>query len=256
MNEFGGLPCRKCGKLTRFDGVGIFGATTVCKHCGCKKPHTMRAHPLFPYFVLLIGFLLFMLVNPFDWEDDTSGLFLAASFILFVWFKIFWPMHLLSWKSKRSKSKDEVEFKIPRGLGCFSLGLLFFGLLSLMIFCSESEIFSSDTWSSPQVDYVFRLSGREVTDGIDSIPLSPEAGKATKIGFINRAEFPVDIKWLDHNGTLHYFTRLGQDHGANAEAFLGQTWLVSDDNGTPILYYIAEEETSDGAFGKGYITQN
>ncbi|MBN38891.1 MAG: hypothetical protein CMI29_10560 [Opitutae bacterium] len=165
-------------------------------------------------------------------------------------------MHLLSWKSKRSKSKDKVEFKIPRGLGGFSLGLLFFGLLSLLIFCSESEIFSSDTWSSPQVDYVFRLSGHVVKDGIDSVPLSPASGKATKIGFINRADFPVEIHWIDHNGTFGYLATLAKDHGQNFEAFVGQTLLVSEDNGTPFLYYTGEEETSDGAFGKGYITHD
>ena len=256
MSPFGELPCRKCGEFTRYDGVGILGATTVCKHCGCKKPHTLRGNPLFPYFLLFVGLLVFFLINPFDWDDDTSTFFLIASVFLFVWYKLFWPIHLFAWKSKRSKSKDEEEFKIPRGWGCLSFGLLFFGLLALLIFCSESKIFSPDKWSPTQVDYVFYLSGHEVTDGIDSVPLSPVDGNATKIGFINRAEFPIDIKWLDHNGTFHYFTKLGQGHGANAEAFVGQTWLVSDNNGTPLLYYIAEKETPEGAFGKGTFTRN
>ena len=255
MSPFGELPCRKCGKLTRYDGVGILGATTVCKHCGCKKPHTLRGNPLFPYFVLLISLALFMLINPFYWDDDTSTFFLTASVFLFVWYKLFWPIHLFAWKSKRSKSKDEEGIKIPRGWGCLSYGLLFFGLLSLLIFCSESEIFSPDKWSSSQVgDYVFYLSGHKVTDGIDSVPLSPVDGNATKIGFVNRTEFPIHVRWLDHNGTLHYFARLGLDHGANAEGFVGQTWLVSDDNGTPLLYYIAEEVNRGGAFGKAHIT--
>ena len=123
------------------------------------------------------------------------------------------------------------------------------------MFCSEIEIFSPDKWSSAQVgDYVFYLSGHEVTDGIDSVPLSPVDGNATKIGFTNRAEFPIDVRWLDHNGTLHYFTRLYQDYGESTEAFVGQTWLVSDDNGTPLLYYIAEEETPDGARGSVNFT--
>ena len=250
------LPCKKCDKPTYYDGVGIFGATTVCEHCGCKKPHTMRAHPLFPFFVLLIGFLLFFLIDPFDWDDATSTFFLTASFFLFFWYKFFWPIHLFAWKSKRSKSKDEEEIKIPRGWGCLSFGLLFFGLLSLLMFCSEIEIFSPDKWSSTQVDYVFHLSGHEVTDGVDSVPLSPVDGKATKIGFVNRAEFPIDVRWLDHNGTLHYFTRLYQDYGDSTEAFVGQTWLVSDDNGTPLLYYIAEEETPDGARGSVNFTRD
>ena len=255
MNAFGELPCRKCGKLTRYDGVGILGATTVCKHCGCKKPHTLRANPLFPYFVLFVGLLVFFLIDPFDWDDDTSTFFLIASVFLFVWYKLFWPIHLFAWKSKRSKSKDEEEIKIPRGWGCLSYGLLFFGLLSLLIFCSESEIFSPDKWSSSQVgDYVFYLSGHEVTDGIDSVPLSPVDGNATKIGFVNRAEFPIHVRWLDHNGTLHYFTRLHQNYGDSTEAFVGQTWLVSDNNGTPLLYYIAEEETPDGARGSVNFT--
>ena len=196
-----------------------------------------------------------MLINPFDWDDDTSTFFLTASVFLFVWYKLFWPIHLFAWKSKRSKSKDEEGIKIPRGWGCLSYGLLFFGLLSLLIFCSESKIFSPDKWSSTQVgDYVFYLSGHEVTDGIDSVPLSPVDGNATKIGFINRAEFPIHVRWLDHNGTLHYFTRLYQDYGESTEAFVGQTWLVSDDNGTPLLYYIAEEETPYGARGSVNFT--
>ncbi|MDC0157972.1 hypothetical protein OAK38_09430 [Verrucomicrobia bacterium] len=255
MSPFGELPCRKCGKLTRYDGVGILGATTVCKHCGCKKPHTLKGNPLFPYFLLFVGLLVFFLINPFDWDDDTSTFFLIASVFLFVWYKLFWPIHLFAWKSKRSKSKDEEEIKIPRGWGCLSYGLLFFGLLSLLIFCSESEIFSPDKWSSSQVgDYVFYLSGHEVTDGIDSVPLSPVDGNATKIGFVNRAEFPIHVRWLDHNGTLHYFTRLHQNYGDSTEAFVGQTWLVSDNNGTPLLYYIAEEETPDGARGSVNFT--
>ena len=255
MSAFGELPCRKCGKLTRYDGVGILGATTVCKHCGSKKPHTLRGNPLFPYFLLFVGLLVFFLINPFDWDDDTSTFFLIASVFLFVWYKLFWPIHLFAWKSKRSKAKDEEEIKIPRGWGCLSYGLLFFGLLSLLIFCSESEIFSPDKWSSSQVgDYVFYLSGHEVTDGIDSVPLSPVDGNATKIGFVNRAEFPIHVRWLDHNGTLHYFTRLHQNYGESTEAFVGQTWLVSDNNGTPLLYYIAEEETPDGARGSVNFT--
>jgi hypothetical protein len=80
------------------------------------------------------------------------------------------------------------------------------------------------------------LSGHKVTDGIDSVPLSPVDGPSTKVRFINRAELPIEVHWLDHNGTLHYMTRLGQNHGQNAEAFVGQTWLVSDGNGTLLLY--------------------
>ena len=250
------LPCKKCGKPTRYDGVAMFGAKTICKHCGCKKPHAMRAHPVFPLLVILVGFLLLMLINPFDLSQDAMGFCFAASFILFFWFKVFWPWHLLSWKSRRSKSKDEQEFKIPRGLSCFSFGLLFFGFFCLLIFCFESKIFSSDEWSSPQHDYVFRLSGHEVAGGIDSVPRSPASGKATKIGFVNRAQFSVEIHWLDHNGTLGYVATLAKDHGQNSEAFVGQTWLVSDVKGTPLLYYVAEEEASDGAFGKGHIFED
>jgi len=250
------LSCRKCGNPTHFDGVAIFGAKTICRHCGCKKPHTMRSHPIFPFFVILVGFLLLMLINPFDWSDDAMGFCFGAFFMLFSWFKIFWPMHLLAWKSKRSKFKDQVEFKTPLFMVCFSIAVFSCGLLSVLLFCSKTKIFSHDELSSTQIDYVFMLSGHEVTGGIDSVPLSPVGGNATKIGFINRAEFPVEVHWLDHNGTLHYLARLGQDHGQNAKAFVGQTWLVSDGDGTPLLYYVAEKETPDGAFGKGNFTRD
>jgi hypothetical protein len=33
-------------------------------------------------------------------------------------------------------------------------------------------------------------------------------------------------------------------------------WLVSDGNGTHLLYYIAERETLYGVFGKGHFTQD
>ena len=111
------LPCRKCGKLTHFDRVAIFGAKTVCNHCGWMKPLTLRAHPVFHFLVLLIGFSLFMLINPFEWKEDALGLFLAASFMLF-----FWLPHLLAWKSKRSKPKDGVTFKIMDKIPKPSLG--------------------------------------------------------------------------------------------------------------------------------------
>ena len=138
----------------------------------------------------------------------------------------------------------------------FFVRFAFLRFFCLLIFCFESKIFSSDEWSSPQHDYVFRLSGHEVAGGIDSVPRSPASGKATKIGFVNRAQFSVEIHWLDHNGTLGYVATLAKDHGQNSEAFVGQTWLVSDVKGTPLLYYVAEEEASDGAFGKGHIFED
>jgi len=204
------------------------------------------------------GWLVFGLINPLQWSDDSLLLASFGSFLMLVWFKAFLPMHLLAWKTKRSKAKDEQEFKITRGFGCFSFGLLLLGLLCLLIFFLQSKISSPDEWSvpPPQYDYVFMLSGHEVTGGIDSVPRSPASGKSTKIGFINRAEFPVKIHWLDHNGTLGYIATLPKDHGKNVEAFVGQTWLVSDLEGTPLLYYVAEEENPDGAFGKGTFSQD
>jgi hypothetical protein len=211
---------------------------------------------LLPFLFFFGGWLVFGLINRLQWSDDSLLFASFGSLLLLVWFKVFWPMHLLAWKSKRSKLKDQVEFKIPLGLGCFSIGLLLFGVLCLSFFCSESKIFSTDECSSNQVDYVFMLSGHEVMGGIDSIPLSPPDGNKTKIGFINRADFPIRIHWLDHNGTLHYRSPLGQNHGMNFEAFVGQTWLASDGNGKPLLYYVAEKMTPDGAFGKANVTRD
>lgn len=211
---------------------------------------------MLPFLFFFGGWLVFGLINPLQWSDESLLFASSGSLLVLLWFKVFLPMHLLAWKTKRSKAKGEREFKITRGLGCFSFGLLFFGLFCLLIFCFESKIFYPGESFSPQYDYVFSLSSHEVTGGIDSVPRSPASGKPTKIGFINRAEFPVEIHWLDHNGTLGYVATLPKDHGQNAKAFVGQTWLVSDLEGTPLLYFVAEEETPDGAFGKGTFSRD
>ena len=248
------LPCEKCGAVIEYDGVSLPGKT--CPHCGASRPHTLKGNPMLPFLFFFGGWLVFGLINPLQWSDESLLFASSGSLLVLLWFKVFLPMHLLAWKTKRSKAKSEREFKITRGLGCVSFGLLFFGLFCLLIFCFESKMFSPDESFSPQYDYVFSLSGHEVTGGIDSVPRSPASGKPTKIGFINRAEFPVEIHWLDHNGTLGYVATLAKDHGQNAKAFVGQTWLVSDLEGTPLLYFVAEEETPDGAFGKGTFSRD
>ena len=240
-------------RKVRYDGVSLPGKT--CPHCGIKTAYSQGQSYVAISF-LFRGWLVFGLINPLQWSDESLLFASSGSLLVLLWFKVFLPMHLLAWKTKRSKAKGEREFKITRGLGCFSFGLLFFGLFCLLIFCFESKIFSPGESFSPQYDYVFSLSGHEVTGGIDSVPRSPASGKPTKIGFINRAEFPVEIHWLDHNGTLGYVATLPKDHGQNAKAFVGQTWLVSDLEGTPLLYFVAEEETSDGAFGKGTFSRD
>ena len=121
-----------------------------------------------------------------------------------------------------------------KGIGLFFVRFAFLRPSRLLMFCSESKIFSPDEWSSTQVDYVFYSPVMKLRMESIRFRVSPVDGKRDQDRFINRAEFPIDIKWLDHNGTLHYFTRLGQDHGANAEV-VGQTWLVSDNNGTPLF---------------------
>lgn len=123
-------------------------------------------------------------------------------------------------------------------LGCLSVVIFLLGFACLWIFCSKIDIFSSTRIYSQQArgDYAFGLEVHEVTDGITSVPLSPAGGNTIKIGFINRAELPVEVHWVDHNGTLHYLAKLAQDHGQNAKASVVQTWLVSDGNGTPLSY--------------------
>jgi hypothetical protein len=137
------------------------------------------------------------------------------------------------------------------------MGMFVIGVVLLLIFCSETKLFSRKESSSDQVsgDYVFMLEAHEVTGGIHSVPVSPVEGERTKIGFVNRMNFPVQVHWVDHNGTLHYFTPLGENFGMNTKAFVGQTWLVSDGNRTPLFYYFAEKMDPDGAFGKASITR-
>ena len=249
------LPCEKCGAVIQYDGVSL--SDQPCPHCGAKRPHTLKGNPLLPFLFFFGGWLAFGLINPFDWSENVLLFGSGGSLLLLVWFKVFLPMHIGLWRLKRENSGNK-ERRLGIVPGCLSVVFFLFGLVCLSIFCFQVKTSSSTEMDSDQArgDYVFRLEGHEVTDGIDSVPLSPVGGNATKIGFINRAEFPVEVHWLDHNGTLHYLARLGQDHGQNAKAFVGQTWLVSDGDGTPLLYYVAEKETPDGAFGKGNFTRD
>ena len=108
----------------------------------------------------------------------------------------------------------------------------------------------------PLNDYVFSLSGHEVTGGIDSVPRSPASGKPTKIGFINRAEFPVEIRGSIITELWATSPRFRKIMDKMQGFRRTQTWLVSDLEGTPLLYFVAEEETLDGAFGKGTFSRD
>ena len=66
-------------------------------------------------------------------------------------------------------------------------------------------------------------------DGIDSIPSTLTDGEKTEIKFINRMEFVVQVYCRDLKGTMRYKMRLPPNFGEKSEAYVGQTWLVTDE---------------------------
>ena len=121
MDEDLQLPCENCGKLIDYDGVSAAGANTVCKYCGSKNPHTMRGNPLLPFLFFFLGWIVFALIDPFHWGDETMFFCAFGSFCLMIWLTIFFP--ILSGKKKEYRS----DLK-----GCASLFLL--GLVALSFF--------------------------------------------------------------------------------------------------------------------------
>ena len=245
------LPCRKCGKLTFYDGVAIFGADTVCKHCGCRKPHVLWKHPLFPFFAYFLGALAFGLINPFRWSDDAMFFAVGGCFVLLFWYKVFGQPFFIYLAHRKAKPKQEGDGdqKLPRSWFWISGFFLLWGSLMIILFFNETGSFEEVAVG----EYVFPLKGHEVIDGTDSVPSSPIHGEKTEIHFVNRMGFTVQVFWVDQNGTMRYKMNLPPNFGRKSEAFVGQTWLVTDNKKKPLYFYLAEDRDSDGAIGKARI---
>ena len=245
------LPCRKCGKPTFYDGVALFGSDTVCKHCGCNKPHRMRFHPIFPFFVYLLGSLAFVLINPFRWSDDAMFFAFSGCFVLMFWYKVFGQPFFIYLAHRKEKPKEDgdADQKLPKSWFWLSGFFLLWGSLSLLLFLNKVGAFEEVAVG----DYVFPLKGNEVMDGIDAVPPSPAGGAKTEIRFLNRMDFAVQVFWIDQNGTMRYKMRLPPNFGEKSEAFVGQTWLVTDSKKKPLYFYLAEDRSSDGAIGRARV---
>ena len=102
-------------------------------------------------------------------------------------------------------------------------------------------------------DYVFPLKGHEVMDGIDSIPSTLTDGEKTEITFVNRMKFVVLVYCRDLKGNMSYKMRLLPNWAEKSEAYVGQTWLVTDKEKKPLYFFLAENAHSDGAIGRARV---
>jgi hypothetical protein len=66
-------------------------------------------------------------------------------------------------------------------------------------------------------------------DGIGSIPSTLTDGKKTEIMFVNRMNFVVQVYCRDLKGIMRYKMRLLPNWAEKSEAYVGQTWLVTDE---------------------------
>ena len=103
---------------------------------------------------------------------------------------------------------------------------------------------------------VFGRSGKIVPTleaGPSTFPVSAVYGEKTKIRFINRMEFPVRVFSVDANGSSTHASYLGQDFGSSdMNSYVGQTWLVTNDTGKPLLYFVAGK-AAEGEIGRARI---
>ena len=171
-----------------------------------------------------------------------------GSLLLLVWFKVFLPIHLEMRRNKSTLPMGKDAAKGRRALGCFSVGFLLGGCFSLLMFFATYE------W--PEEIYydhtpTFQLQGYPIfvdSDALkletdpDTFPASSNDGERTKIEFTNRMEFPVRVYSVDHNGSVRHAKYLDQNFGTEPiDTYAGQTWLVTDEAGKPLLYFIAEK---------------
>jgi hypothetical protein len=243
------LPCEKCGELIEYDGVSLPGKT--CPHCGAKRPHTLKGNPLLPFLFFFGGWLAFGLINPFDWDEDIMIFPAFGSLLLLVWFKVFLPIHLEMRRNKSTLPMGKDAAKGRRALGCFSIAFLVGGLLSLLMFfaiCEWPEEIHYDYTPTFQLQgYPIFVDSSELPvlsldAGHDTFPASSASGEITKIEFTNRMEFPVRVYSVDHNGSVLHANYLDRNFGTQPiHTYAGQTWLVTDEAGKPLLYFIAEK---------------
>lgn len=254
------LPCEKCGELIEYDGVSLPGQT--CTHCGAKRPHTFKGSPLLLFLFFFGGWLVFGLINPLQWSDDSLLFASFGSLLVLVWFKVFLPIHLELWRNKRSLPMDKDAAKGRRALGCLSTGFLLGGGLSLFMFFATyewpEEIYYDHTPTFELKGYPIFFDSSELPvhsldAGPGTFPASSAIGERTKIEFVNRMEFPVRAHSVDQNRSTTPVAYLQPNFGSRTiDSYAGQTWLVTDEMGKPLVYFIAEKE-KDGAIGVARI---
>ena len=264
------LPCEKCGAVIKYDGVSLPGQT--CPHCGAKRPHTLKGSPLLPFLFFFGGWIVFAIVNPLGWDEDFMIFPAFGSLLLLIWFKAFLPLHLEMRRNKSTLPMGEDATKGRRALGCFSISFLLGGLLSLLIFfatCERPEPIYYDNTpyfelqgypipvdSNDTATPLFDARGRvvpAVKAGPDTFPVSSVSGEKTEISFTNRMEFHVRVYRIDANGSALHLNYLEQNQGSlPMKTYAGQTWLVTDFDGRPVFYFIAEKGR-EGEVGLGEI---
>lgn len=253
------LPCEKCGAVIEYDGVSLSSQT--CPSCGAKRPHTLKGSPLLPFLFFFGGWIVFGLINPLQWSDDSLLFASFGSLLVLVWFKVFLPIHLERWRNKSTLPIEKDAAKGRRALGCLSTGFLFGGCLSLLIFFATyewpEEIHYDDTPTFQLQGYpisvdsndtetpLFDIRGRvepAAKAGSDTFPVSSVSGEITRVRFNNRMEFPVRVYGIDANGSALHLNYLEQnERGWPMKTYAGQTWLVTDEVGKPLVYFIAEK---------------
>ena len=251
------LPCEKCGEIIKYDGVSLPSHT--CPHCGAARPHTLKGSPLLPFLFFFAGWLVFGLLNPLEWSEDSLLFASFGSFMLLLWFKVCLPIHLEMLKSSLPKSKEQTQGS--GALGCLSAGFLSGGILSLIMFFATyewpEEVHYDYTPTIELTGYPIFVDPSDLSGtssdaggkivptleaGPSTFPVSAVYGEKTKIRFVNRMEFPVRVFSVDANGSSTHASYLEQDFGSSdMNSYVGQTWLVTNDTGKPLLYFVAEK---------------
>ena len=78
---------------------------------------------------------------------------------------------------------------------------------------------------------------------------SPDGTPATAIDFMNQADTPRKVYWLDGVGARHWFQTLEPQSMVSQTTYVGHTWVVTDMQDVCTAIYVAMERRARASIG-------
>lgn len=79
---------------------------------------------------------------------------------------------------------------------------------------------------------------------VANAPRSGGGGLNTQVLFKNESGHPVKLYWVDFGGQLKEYATLAPGESRRQNSYSRHTWLITDDDGKPLGYFVVAEEPS------------